>query len=214
MSGLMTASSGLTKRKLALADAVPGDVVAPKSFYAGGSKDLKTGTLVERAAITTATSISSARTGQPYFRFPQGAYRTNASSGYPEITASRANILTAMNLNFSGNWECIAFGGHMGGGMGNTNLQNAQNYLTWANGWSRNLPSGTYRVLVCFGNCSDGGVDIRISLGGVEKSHAYGTYWNCDDVTFSGSGNLTISFDPNLLYRDPGGVVMVVLHQR
>lgn len=32
MSGLMTASSGLTNRKLALADAVPGDVVAPKSF--------------------------------------------------------------------------------------------------------------------------------------------------------------------------------------
>ena len=213
MSGLMTASSGLTKSKLALATAVPGDVVAPKSFYAGGSKDLKTGTLVERAATTTATSISSARTGQPYFRFPQGAYRTNASSGYPELTASRANILTAMNLNFSENWECIAFGGHMGGDMGN-NVYNAQQYLTWANGWSANLPSGTYRVLVCFGSVSEGGVDLSIKLGGSEKSHTYGTYWNCADVTFAGSGALVISVAANHAYRKPSGVVIVVLHQR
>lgn len=187
--------------------------MAPKSFYAGGSKDLKTGTLAERPAVTTATSISSARTDQPYFRFPQGAYRTDASSGYPELTASRANILTAMNLSFSGNWECIAFGGHMGGGMGN-NVYNAQQYLTWANGWSANLPSGTYRVLVCFGSCSDGGVDLSIMLGGSQKSHAYGTYWNCDDVTFSGSGALVISFAVNYAYRDPSGVVIVVLRQR
>ena len=210
--GLMTASSGLTNRKLALADAVPGDVVAPKSFYAGGSKDLKTGTLVERAAITTATSISSARTGQPYFRFPQGAYRTNASSGYPEVTASRANILTAMNLNFSGNWECIAFGGHMGSGWGTSNNENAQRCLTWANGWSATLPQGTYRVLVCFGHSGAGGADISITIGGVEKSNAYGTYWNCDDITFTGSGALVIRH--GIASRDPSGVVIVVLHQR
>ena len=213
MADLMNPGGGLTKSKLLLANAVPGDVVAPKHFYAGGDKNLKTGTLAERPATTTATSISSARTGQPYFRFPQGAYRTNASSGYPELTASRANILTAMNLSFSGNWECIAFGGHMVGDMGN-NVYNAQQYLTWANGWSANLPSGTYRVLVCFGQGSEGAVDLSITLGGSQKSHAYGTYWNCDDVTFSGSGALVISFAAGYAYRNPSGVVMVVLHQR
>lgn len=42
--GLQSASGGLTKSKLELATAVPGDVVAPATFYAG-DKDLKTGTL-------------------------------------------------------------------------------------------------------------------------------------------------------------------------
>lgn len=212
MADLMNPGGGLTKSKLLLADAVPGDVVAPKSFYAGGSKDLKTGTLAERPAITTAVSISSTRTDQPYFRFPQGAYRTNASSGYPELTASRANILTAMNLSFSGNWEVIGFGGHMGNGWGTSNNENAQRCITWANGWSATLPQGTYRVLVCFGHSGAGGADLSITVGGVEKSRAYGTYWNCDDVTFTGSGALVIRH--GIASRDPSGVVIVVLHQR
>ena len=212
MSGLMTASSGLTKSKLALATAVPGDVVAPKSFYAGGSKDLKTGTLVERAATTGALSYATSKTDELHLRISQGAYRTNAASGYPEITVSRAGALTGMNLNFSGNWEVIGFGGHMGSGWGTDNNENAQRCITWANGWSANLPQGTYRVLVCFGQQSSGGSDLSITIGGVEKSHAYGTYWNCDDVTFTGRGALVIR--NGIASRDPGGVVIVVWHQR
>lgn len=245
MSGMMGPASGLTKGKLELATAQPdevyrgktyyggdskelrtgtlavdqataaaGDVISGKTFYAG-SKARKTGTLVERPAITTATSISSAKTGQPYFRFPQGAYRRNASSGYPEVTASRANILNAMNLNFSGNWECIGFGSHAGD-MG-TGVYNAQNYITWANGWSRNLPQGTYRVIVCFGQGSTGSVHVNIYLNNTNNrvGHEYGVYWNYDDCQFTGSGNLIIAYSGgDLADRNPSGVTIVVLHKR
>lgn len=47
--GLQSASGGLTKSKLALATAVPGDVVAGKTFYAG-DKELQTGSISNKSA--------------------------------------------------------------------------------------------------------------------------------------------------------------------
>ena len=74
---------GLGTGALAAADAEPGDVVASKKFYAG-NKMLKTGTLADKAAQTNAVSVSNDASSN-YFRIESGAYRTNASSGYPEI---------------------------------------------------------------------------------------------------------------------------------
>lgn len=93
--GLQSASGGLTKSKLELATAVPGDAVAGKTFYSG-DKELKTGLIVDRSAITTALSITGDSTNC-YFRLPQGAYRTNATSGYPEVTATKPNIVSAIS---------------------------------------------------------------------------------------------------------------------
>ena len=212
MADLMNPGGGLTNSKLLLADANPRDVVSPKKFYSNGNKEIQTGTLQERG-VETATS-TMLYNNDLYYRIPFGAYRTSSGpDGGTEVKASKSAALSAMNLSFSGNWEVIGFGGHMGGDMGN-NVYNAQQYLTWANGWSANLPSGTYRVLVCFGQGSEGGVDLSITLGGSQKSHAHGTYWNCDDVTFSGSGALVISFGAGYAYRNPSGVVIVVLRQR
>ena len=55
--GMQGAGSGLSKGKLELATAVPGDVVAGKSFYAG-DKELKAGTLTLSGNATAADVLS------------------------------------------------------------------------------------------------------------------------------------------------------------
>lgn len=90
--GLMDPSGGLSGGKLALANATPGDVIAGKTFYSG-NKELKTGTLVERGSIIDSISSGSEPgLNDIYVRFPPGAYRTNASSGYPEIKVPKLQV--------------------------------------------------------------------------------------------------------------------------
>lgn len=80
----------LSASKLALATAVNQDVVQGKTYYSG-DKILKTGNLVEHGAVTEAISqaVSNQRVS---IRFPQGAYRTNSGSGYPELTIPQGVI--------------------------------------------------------------------------------------------------------------------------
>lgn len=94
--GRMGASGGLSKSKLALADAVPGDVVAPATFYAG-DKELKAGTLQEMSSITDSVSFST-DSAKLYFRIPHGAYRTDGVAGYPEITSDRRGIAESLTF--------------------------------------------------------------------------------------------------------------------
>lgn len=96
MADLMNPGGGLTKSKLLLADAVPGDVVAGKNFYAG-DKDLKTGTLQEMSSITDSVSFGT-DSAKLYFRIPHGAYRTDAVAGYPEITSDRRGISESLTF--------------------------------------------------------------------------------------------------------------------
>ena len=70
MADLMNPGGGLTKSKLSLADANPGDVVSPKKFYSNGDKNLKTGTMTERAGVVDAPS-QTLYDGYLYLRFPQ-----------------------------------------------------------------------------------------------------------------------------------------------
>lgn len=95
MADLMNPGGGLTKSKLALATADSNDVVASETFYAG-DKELKTGTLIDHGSITKAVSIKAGSTSN--IRIPSGAYRTNASSGYPEVTLTRSQILSAYGI--------------------------------------------------------------------------------------------------------------------
>lgn len=94
--GLQSASGGLTKRKLELATAVPGDVVAPATFYAG-DKELKAGTLQEMSSITDSVSFAT-DSAKLYFRIPHGAYRTDGVAGYPEITSDRRGIAESLTF--------------------------------------------------------------------------------------------------------------------
>lgn len=85
-------------------NASAGDVLVGKTF-ANASSDALTGTMPNRPAITQRTSLTFA---SPYFyaRFPQGAYLTNASSGYPEVQllgsdmgdAAQANVLSGKSF--------------------------------------------------------------------------------------------------------------------
>lgn len=96
MADLMNPGGGLTKSKLLLANAVPGDVVAPKHFYAG-DKELKAGTLQEMSSITGSLSLAT-DSAKLYFRIPHGAYRTDGVAGYPEITSDRRGIAESLTF--------------------------------------------------------------------------------------------------------------------
>lgn len=86
---------GLGNTKLAQATAEPVDVVSPKTFFAG-NKALKTGSIADHDSVTEALSIAAGNTAN--IRIPAGAYRKNASSGYPEVTLTRSQILTAYGI--------------------------------------------------------------------------------------------------------------------
>ena len=86
---------GLGNTRLAQATAEPGDVVSPKTFFAG-NKALKTGSIADHDSVTEALSIAAGNTAS--IRIPAGAYRKNASSGYPEVTLTRSQILTAYGI--------------------------------------------------------------------------------------------------------------------
>ena len=96
MADLMNPGGGLTKSKLSLADASEYDVVSPKKFYSLGSKELKTGNLVERG-VETATSIQ-VYDGNLYLRIPFGAYRTSSGpDGGTEVRTPRSAALSALD---------------------------------------------------------------------------------------------------------------------
>lgn len=100
--GLQSASGGLTKSKLELATAVESEVSQGKTFYAGGSKDLKTGTLVERGTAQNAGGIGSGGSGSSAYiafnRIPEGIYRANGTDWGPEIRALRTDVVPQINL--------------------------------------------------------------------------------------------------------------------
>lgn len=107
--GLMTASSGLTKRKLALATATPDKVSADVTYYAG-DKMMKTGTLVERGTNQNAGGIGSDGNGSSAYiafnRIPEGIYRANGTEWGPEIRASSVDVMNqALKPTSAGNYS-------------------------------------------------------------------------------------------------------------
>ena len=238
-SNLLQESSSLIKPSdLKGATATTGDVLNGKTFFAG-DKELKTGTLILNGNATdsnvlsgktfysnstskltgsmvnigsSATASSTKVSGSNVqMVIPGGYYNNNAT-----ISDSRADVLTAMKLNFSENWECIAWGCYPGKLTNKDDMLNCQKYLTWENGWSATLPSGTYRVMYKYGYNTDGGVHCWIYIGSKQYCHSYETYWSGDDITCTNaSGALRICFGSgNLAYRNPQGFCGVVLHKR
>lgn len=113
---------GIGVSKLAATTALPADVVSGKTFYSK-DKTLKTGTITDRAALTDAVNVGNDG-NYLYARIPQGAYRTNQATGYPEIrfptSTAIANIPGgnngAWNGTYSGSNVTIPQGYHNGSG--------------------------------------------------------------------------------------------------
>ena len=117
MADLMNPGGGLTKSKLLLANANPSDVSQRKSFYSNGSKELQTGTLVERGTSQNAGGIGSGGSGSSAYialnRIPEGIYRSNGEDWSPEIRINedtlinyivdnyRSKVINRLNLNLT-----------------------------------------------------------------------------------------------------------------
>ena len=91
-SGKVTANSLASQTS---ANATAGDILKDKTAWVNGSK--LTGTIDNKGAITAGNSIVQSG-DKLYCRMPRGAYLTNASSGYPEISYPQGDVAAALGL--------------------------------------------------------------------------------------------------------------------
>ena len=91
-SGKVTANSLASQTG---ANATAGDILKDKTAWVNGSK--LTGTIDNHGAITAGNSITQSG-DKVYCRMPKGAYLTNASSGYPEISYPQGDVAAALGL--------------------------------------------------------------------------------------------------------------------
>ena len=91
-SGKVTANSLASQTS---ANATAGDILSGKTAWVNGSK--LTGTMANQGAITAGNSIVQSG-DKVYCRMPRGAYLTNASSGYPEISYPQGDVAAALGL--------------------------------------------------------------------------------------------------------------------
>lgn len=99
MADLMIPGGGLTKSKLALANAAPSDVLHGKTFYSNGNKELQTGTIIDRGQY----QYGGIGKGTDYIAInslPEGLYRSNGEDWAPEARASITDMINYICSNF------------------------------------------------------------------------------------------------------------------
>lgn len=169
---------GIGVSKLAATTALPADVVSGKTFYSKG-KTLKTGTIIDRAALTDAVNVGNDG-NYLYARIPQGAYRTNQATGYPEIRIPNSSAIAnipggnngAWNGTYSGSNVTIPQGYHNGSGSVGVAGGNR-------GAWGTTINPGGF-VTIPQGYHSGGGV-VRANGGGS---------WPLRHMGFNGSNQL------------------------
>ena len=112
-SGKVTANSLASQTS---ANATAGDILKDKTAWVNGSK--LTGTIDNKGAITAGNSIVQSG-DKIYCRMPKGAYLTNASSGYPEISYPQGDVAAALGLTA----DKIVAGNTIGGIAGTATLE-------------------------------------------------------------------------------------------
>ena len=117
-SGKVTANSLASQTS---ANATAGDILSGKTAWVNGSK--LTGTIDNKGAITAGNSIVQSG-DKVYCRMPRGAYLTNASSGYPEISYPQGDVAAALGLTAN---KIIA-GNTIGGITGTVTIQSLGGY--------------------------------------------------------------------------------------
>lgn len=158
MADLMNPGGGLTKSKLLLADANPGDVVSPKKFYSNGNKEIQTGTLSEMPAISRAIGVGNDG-NDVLFTMQRGVYRTNNSTyNAPEIRETKSSVMQyglgmnpSVSYTFSG--TCTANGYTLASASANgtikiPGLPYARMTTSNADGCSASYSNGTLTVTI------------------------------------------------------------------
>lgn len=90
---MISAGGGLSKSKLALADAILSDVLSGKTFYAG-DKTLRTGTMANRGSISATLNPGDSK-----------SYSAGYYSGGTIKCNSAASMIKTTTLNFYTSWE-------------------------------------------------------------------------------------------------------------
>lgn len=139
----------LSKSNLDLATAVAGDVIVGKTFYSG-DKNIKTGSMNDYPAQNDPVSVGNDGS-YLYARIQQGAYRTSAGTGYPEIKISNDDAILSLpggnrgawSSTYSGSNVTIPQGYHNGSGSVGVAGGNRGNWGTTINqGGSVTIPQG------------------------------------------------------------------------
>ena len=117
-SGKVTANSLASQTG---ANATAGDILKDKTAWVNGSK--LTGTIDNKGSITPGNSIVQSG-DKLYCRMPRGAYLTNASSGYPEISYPQGDVAAALGLTANK----IVAGNTIGGIAGNVKIKSLGGY--------------------------------------------------------------------------------------
>ena len=118
-SGKVTANSLASQTG---ANATAGDILKDKTAWVNGSK--LTGTIDNKGAITAGNSIVQSG-DKLYCRMPRGAYLTNASSGYPEISYPQGDVAAALGLTANK----IVAGNTIGGINGTATVDTMAKYV-------------------------------------------------------------------------------------
>ena len=118
-SGKVTANSLSSQTS---ANATAGDILKDKTAWVNGSK--LTGTIDNKGAITAGNSIVQSG-DKLYCRMPRGAYLTNASSGYPEISYPQGDVAAALGLTANK----IVAGNTIGGINGTATVDTMAKYV-------------------------------------------------------------------------------------
>ena len=118
-SGKVTANSLASQTS---ANATAGDILKDKTAWVNGSK--LTGTIDNKGAITAGNSIIQSG-DKVYCRMPRGAYLTNASSGYPEISYPQGDVAAALGLTA----DKIVSGNTIGGINGTATVDTMAKYV-------------------------------------------------------------------------------------
>lgn len=189
MADLMVPGGGLTKSKLLLANANPSDVSSGKGFYSNGSKELQTGTLVERGTAQNAGGIGSGGSGSSAYialnKIPEGIYRANGTDWGPEIRANTADVIDYVGRTYG--YQTLK---HVAENLGFLQFSQSSND---ACSWTGRSCSRSSSAKAIWGFCLDSGgyagwICLSLSSSGATLTST-SNYGESDKYSFSADGS-------------------------
>ena len=122
------------KSKQATGNATASQVLAGATFSTSAGVGL-TGTMVNHSAITTAVSVGSDG-NKVYLRTTQGAYLTNATTGYPEICSSISDINNITGYKYTQSQYDSNYSSGYNAGKSSVSIKTASTGRRYINGGS------------------------------------------------------------------------------